>query len=195
MSEAYTEQDLQVAYKTKTYEDIATEFSRIRSEARAGMREACESLNRDLVSMVAYRHALREVTENLLKYVEDVYPRCPESSRRELEEADRRKRLIAEANAILHETALTPADEAIERIEQKAREVSRLIRDGCILRTGHFDIGKSDTFIAAALQSAVADVWEEAAKEIRNRHKLFRSQRVAIQFADEFRARGQKETA
>lgn len=65
-----------------------------------------ESLNRDLSSMIAYRHALRSVTERLLKYAEDTYPRCPENSVVELEEADGRRKLIADAKSILYETAL-----------------------------------------------------------------------------------------
>lgn len=96
---AQTRDAIVIALRALTPSDAAKELER---------RDATiESLNRDLVGMVAYRHALRQVTEQLLKYAEDTYPRCPEDSARELEEADRRSELINGAKRILYDTAVT----------------------------------------------------------------------------------------
>ena len=69
-------------------------------------REARLSLTADLAAMVNYRYLLRDVTERLLKYAGNVYPRCPEDSEQELEAAEERKALIADAKTILYETGI-----------------------------------------------------------------------------------------
>jgi hypothetical protein len=70
--------------------------------------EKIRSLNQTITELVAYRYALRTVAESLLKYAEDTYPLDPSSSHREMEEADRRKRIIAEAKKVLYETVAEP---------------------------------------------------------------------------------------
>lgn len=67
------------------------------------------SLNNSLSEMVAYRHKLRIVAIDLLEYAKDTYPRVRGSSYRELEEAERRRTIIKNAEEVLFNTERTPS--------------------------------------------------------------------------------------